>query len=149
MGRQRQEIEAAKLRGELLDAETVGTTLNEIAVVFSTQLVPRGNFLSNDIYDHEHVVLLSDIETKAHQFIQTASCAEGEVNCAPVVDHYSFVDYDPDAWVVNGRAFPDTVHATYDASACIATADRGLVTDPNAPFPGPGFFTGYFRYSVK
>lgn len=97
---------------------------------------------TKDTYDHEYVVLLSDIETKAHQFIQTASCAEGEVACAPVVDHYNFIDYDPDAWVVNGRAFPDTVHGTYDASACVATADRGLVTDPNAPFPGPGFFNG-------
>lgn len=36
--RQRHEIEAARLRGELIDAETVGTTLNELGVIFSTQL---------------------------------------------------------------------------------------------------------------
>jgi DNA-binding transcriptional MerR regulator len=36
--RQRHEIEAARLRGELIDAEEVGTCLNELAVIFSTQL---------------------------------------------------------------------------------------------------------------
>jgi len=36
--RQRHEIEAAKLRSELIDAEEVGTCLNELAVIYTTQL---------------------------------------------------------------------------------------------------------------
>jgi FtsP/CotA-like multicopper oxidase with cupredoxin domain len=94
-----------------------------------------------DTYDVEYVVLLSDIETEAHDFIQTALCVEGEESCAPVVDDYNFADYDPDAWVVNGRAFPDTVHGIYDAAACVARPadERGF---DHAGGANPGFFEG-------
>jgi FtsP/CotA-like multicopper oxidase with cupredoxin domain len=110
---------------------------------------------ANDTYDREYMLLLSDVEVKAHDFIQTALCAEDPgLGCDPLVDHYSFVDYDPDAWLVNGRAFPDTVappSAPADDEAC-ATDSGGRNLDEstgefdgcNPMFSGPpsGYLTG-------
>ena len=57
------------------------------------------NFAYNDIntfYDQEYVMLLSDIDTRWHQSVLTG----GDFNA---------VDFRPDFWLVNGRAFPDTL----------------------------------------
>lgn len=40
--RRRHELEIAKRRGELIDAETVGQVINELAVIFVTQLEGMG-----------------------------------------------------------------------------------------------------------
>lgn len=57
------------------------------------------NFVYNDIhsyFDKEYVMLLSDIDTKWHDSVQTG----GDFNP---------VNFKPDFWLVNGRAFPDTL----------------------------------------
>jgi len=58
------------------------------------------NFAYNDIhtfFDKEYVMLLSDIDTRWHDNVET-----GEPPFNPV-------DFRPDYWLVNGRAFPDTL----------------------------------------
>jgi FtsP/CotA-like multicopper oxidase with cupredoxin domain len=113
---------------------------------------------ANDIYNREYVLLLSDVEVAGHDFIQTALCAEDPgLGCTPLVEHYSFGEYDPDAWIVNGRAFPDTVAppSTPEADEACATLDdpatsRNLDTSTgdfdgcNPMFGGPpsGYLTG-------
>ncbi|MBU3114003.1 multicopper oxidase domain-containing protein [Clostridium lacusfryxellense] len=57
------------------------------------------NFAYNDIrsyFDKEYVMLLSDIDTRWHDSVETG----GDFNP---------VDFRPDFWLVNGRAFPDTL----------------------------------------
>jgi hypothetical protein len=57
------------------------------------------NFAYNDIhsyFDKEYIMLLSDIDTRWHDSVQT----DGNFNP---------VDFKPNFWLVNGRAFPDTL----------------------------------------
>lgn len=57
------------------------------------------NFAYNDIntyYDKEYVMLLSDIDSEWHQSI---------LKNTP----YNAVNFKPDFWLLNGRAFPDTL----------------------------------------
>jgi hypothetical protein len=68
------------------------------------------NFAYNDIrsyYDKEYVMLLSDIDTRWHDSVETG----GDFNP---------VDFKPDFWLVNGRAFPDTLlpHPLTLSSGC-------------------------------
>lgn len=60
-------------------------------------------FAYNDIqtyYDKEYVMLLSDIDLKWHQTVQTTVETGISFNAS---------DFKPDFWLVNGRAFPDTL----------------------------------------
>ncbi|MBW9148157.1 multicopper oxidase domain-containing protein [Clostridium sp. CM028] len=57
------------------------------------------NFAYNDIrsyFDKEYIMLLSDIDTRWHDSVQTGG-------------NFNPVDFKPDFWLVNGRAFPDTL----------------------------------------
>jgi hypothetical protein len=57
------------------------------------------NFAYNDIntfFDKEYVMLLSDIDQAWHEVVSTGGT-------------YYAVDYKPNYWLVNGRAFPDTL----------------------------------------
>jgi hypothetical protein len=57
------------------------------------------NFAYNDIHsysDKEYIMLLSDIDTRWHDSVETGGS-------------FNPVDYRPDFWLVNGRAFPDTL----------------------------------------
>lgn len=57
------------------------------------------NFAYNDIrsyYDKDYIMLLSDIDTRWHESVQTGG-------------NFNAVDFRPDFWLVNGRAFPDTL----------------------------------------
>lgn len=57
------------------------------------------NFAYNDVrsyFDKEYIMLLSDIDTRWHDSIETGG-------------NYNPVDFKPDFWLVNGRAFPDTL----------------------------------------
>ena len=57
------------------------------------------NFAYNDVrsyFDSEYIMLLSDIDTRWHDSIQN--------HC-----EFNPVDYKPNFWLVNGRAFPDTL----------------------------------------
>lgn len=57
------------------------------------------NFAYNDIHsysDKEYIMLLSDIDTRWHDSVETGG-------------NFNPVDFRPDFWLVNGRAFPDTL----------------------------------------
>ena len=57
------------------------------------------NFAYNDIrsyFNKEYIMLLSDIDTRWHDSVQTG----GDFNP---------IDFKPNFWLVNGRAFPDTL----------------------------------------
>lgn len=57
------------------------------------------NFAYNDIqsyFDKEYIMLLSDIDTIWHDSVETGN-------------NFNPVDFKPDFWLVNGRAFPDTL----------------------------------------
>ncbi len=51
-------------------------------------------------YDKEYVMLLSDIDLKWHQTVETAF-ETGKI--------FNASDFKPDFWLINGRAFPDTL----------------------------------------
>ena len=58
------------------------------------------NFAYNDIntyFDKEYVMLLSDIDSTWHNAVLTAD------------PNFNAVNFKPDYWLVNGRAFPDTL----------------------------------------
>lgn len=58
------------------------------------------NFVYNDIntyFDKEYVMLLSDIDTKWHESVLHPEML------------FNAVDFKPNFWLVNGRAFPDTL----------------------------------------
>lgn len=58
------------------------------------------NFAYNDIntyFDREYVMLLSDIDTRWHDSVLNDT-------------GFNAVDFKPDFWLVNGRAFPDTLY---------------------------------------
>lgn len=60
-------------------------------------------FAYNDIqtyFDKEYVMLLSDLDLKWHQTVQTAVQTGIAFNAS---------DFKPNFWLVNGRAFPDTL----------------------------------------
>lgn len=57
------------------------------------------NFAYNDVrsyFDKEYIMLLSDIDTKWHYSVEIGG-------------NFNPVDYRPNFWLVNGRAFPDTL----------------------------------------
>lgn len=70
------------------------------------------NFAYNNIhsyFDKEYVMLLSDIDSKWHESVQNQ-------DKNPPPPPFNPVDFKPDFWLVNGRAFPDTLlphHLTY------------------------------------
>lgn len=74
------------------------------------------NFAYNNIhsyFDKEYVMLLSDIDSKWHESVQNQ-----DLNPPP--PPFNPVDFKPDFWLVNGRAFPDTLlphHLTYPANS--------------------------------
>ena len=60
-------------------------------------------FAYNDIqtfFDKEYVMLLSDLDLKWHQTVETSPQTGISFNAS---------DFKPDFWLVNGRAFPDTL----------------------------------------
>lgn len=71
------------------------------------EMIPRyashRHFAYNNIqtyFDQEYVMLLSDLDLKWHQVVQTAY----ETGLA-----FNASDFKPNFWLVNGRAFPDTL----------------------------------------
>ncbi|HDK7166965.1 TPA: multicopper oxidase domain-containing protein [Clostridium botulinum] len=63
------------------------------------------NFAYNNInsyFDKEYVMLLSDIDSKWHKNVENQ-------NQDPPPPPFNPVDFKPDFWLVNGRAFPDTL----------------------------------------
>ena len=112
----------------------------------------------NDAYDKEYIWLLSDVDSPGRDAIQSdfnparlrGTPADprvtGETNQA--IRNYNFADYRADFWLINGRAFPDTILGTYDPAACNSAA---RVVDMAVDFPGcnppasgppSGFLTG-------
>lgn len=64
------------------------------------------NFAYNNIhsyFDKEYVMLLSDIDSKWHQNVFD----QGNTNPPP--EPFNPVNFKPDFWLINGRAFPDTL----------------------------------------
>jgi manganese oxidase len=113
----------------------------------------------NDAYDREYVWMLSDVDSVSRDAIQSdfnpaalagtpADPATTGENPADIIN-YNFADYQADYWLINGRAFPDTILGTYDPAACNSdparTVDMGIDFDGcNPPASGPpsGFLTG-------
>lgn len=63
------------------------------------------NFAYNNIhsyFDKEYVMLLSDIDSKWHKSVE-------DQNQNPPPPPFNPVDFKPDFWLINGRAFPDTL----------------------------------------
>jgi FtsP/CotA-like multicopper oxidase with cupredoxin domain len=111
----------------------------------------------NDRYDREYIVLLSDVETAAHDAIQSDFNAAAlpviyPDTSAAAIDNYNFAEFTPNAWIVNGRAFPDTIapvstQAIDEACATDTTRSVDMAIDfpgCNPMFSGPpsGFLTG-------
>jgi hypothetical protein len=64
-----------------------------------SKIATNRNFAYNDIrsyFDKEYIMLLSDIDTRWHDSVETG----GDFNP---------VEFRPDFWLINGRAFPDTL----------------------------------------
>lgn len=105
-----------------------------------------------DKYDQEYVVLLSDVELAAHDFIQCGADATLRTcRALGFRQDYNFKNFRADNWTVNGRAFPDTVRRTTtpeEDAACAKTARTadalGFFEGCNPEFSGPpsGFLTG-------
>lgn len=113
----------------------------------------------NDSYDKEYVWMLSDVDTVGRDAIQTdfnPALLAGLPNDPAVTGEdpaaiaaYNFADFKPDYWMVNGRAFPDTLLPTYSATACasdpLRTADMAVDFEgcnPAASGPPDGLLTG-------
>jgi len=121
--------------------------------VYST----RGSF--SDRFDKEYVWMLSDVDSVSRDAIQSdfnpaalagtpADPATTGENPQDIID-YNFADYQADYWLINGRAFPDTILGTYDPAACNSdparTVDMAIdFVGCNPPASGPptGFLTG-------
>jgi FtsP/CotA-like multicopper oxidase with cupredoxin domain len=111
----------------------------------------------NDQYDKEYVWLLSDVDSLGRDAIQTdfnpallgidPSSRRGQA-----IENYNFARFDADYWLINGRAFPDTIFGTStpaDDAACAADPARhaDLALDfegcnHRASGPPSGFLTG-------
>lgn len=105
-----------------------GWTLNWIPQPQIPVTATNRNFAYNDIntfFNSDWVVLLSDIDSRWHQavFEQT---------------EFNPVDYKPDWWLINGRAFPDTLLPT--------TLPENLV--PNFGYSIPDGYEAYVRVST-
>lgn len=96
----------------------------------------------NDRFEAEYIVLLSDVELAAHDFIEWADApSEARPPGTPV--DYNFAEYSADNWLVNGRAFPDTIRPTYDPAPGCAP-----VCNPEFSGPPSGFLTGANNYAT-
>ena len=113
----------------------------------------------NDEFDKEYIWMLSDVDSPGRDAIQSdfnpAALAGTPADPAltgedpnDIID-YNFADYQADYWLVNGRAFPDTILGTYDPAACNSdptrTVDQAIdFVGCNPPASGPpsGFLTG-------
>jgi FtsP/CotA-like multicopper oxidase with cupredoxin domain len=112
-----------------------------------------------DAYDKEYVWMLSDVDSVSRDAIQsdfnpaalTGTPADPAVtgeNPADIVN-YNFADYQADYWLINGRAFPDTILGTYDPAVCNSDPAREVDQaidvvgcNPAASGPPSGFLTG-------
>jgi FtsP/CotA-like multicopper oxidase with cupredoxin domain len=126
----------------------------------SQSTVYGGQF--NDGFDKEYVWLLSDVDSPGRDAIQSdftpaalagtgADPALTGEDPADIVG-YNFADYQPDYWMINGRAFPDTILSTStpaDDAAC--NSDPARTVDLAIDFEGcnhaasgppSGFLTG-------
>lgn len=71
-----------------------------------TGSLPPGQYLYNDgdgstAYDREHALLLNEIDTRPHDLLEN-------------VQEFVWSDYDPNYFVINGRAYPDTIKQSTD-----------------------------------
>lgn len=60
------------------------------------------NFAYNDIntyFEKDYIMLLSDIDSKWHRSVEHPD----------IIPQFNPVDFKPDFWLINGRAFPDTI----------------------------------------
>ncbi len=73
-----------------------------------TGSLPAGRYAYDDgdgstAYDREFTMLLGEIDTRPHDGLEA-------------VQEFQWVDYDPTYFTINGRAYPDTIKPTADAS---------------------------------
>ncbi|USF86951.1 multicopper oxidase domain-containing protein [Candidatus Endoriftia persephonae] len=125
-----------------------------------------GNYL--DRFDKEYLMVLTDVDTRSRDFIQLAAAPAGSPAEAELLrrfdknsngtlepeEQYNFTDFKANWWMVNGRAFPDTLLPVTPAAttaACNNGTGRSLVVSDtgdfegcNPPASGPlsGFLTG-------
>ena len=99
----------------------------------------------NDRFDREYIVLLSDVETTAHDAIQSDFNASLLPTIYPdtstaAINNYNFVNFRANAWLVNGRAWPDTIRPISTPAAdqaCITTPRPSGRTAQRGPLPCP------------
>ncbi len=114
-----------------------------------------------DAYDKEYVWLLSDVDVVSRDATQSdftpATLAGTAMDPAvtgvdpAAIANYNFADYEADWWIINGRAFPDTIlpaSTPADDAACASaarTVDMGVDPvvgcNPAASGPPSGFLT--------
>ena len=70
-------------------------------------------------YDRQYALLLNEIDPRPHDNLEA-------------VQEFQWTDYEPVYWIINGRAYPDTVKPENDPSTA-TPAD--LVADPGQPRP--------------
>ena len=99
----------------------------------------------NDRYDREYIIFLTDMDIDGHDFSQDPpgwTAAHNNVE-------FNFGTFTGDAWMVNGRAFPDVLLPMVDTAACNATPRTEDPTthdfvgcNPAGSGPPTGFLTG-------
>ncbi|RME43777.1 MAG: hypothetical protein D6791_14640 [Chloroflexi bacterium] len=107
------------------DVEHVQMGMNGIVYVRplqngDTSLYPSGKFAYNDGdgstgYDREYTLMLNEIDTRPHDNLIA-------------VQEFLWTNYKANYWVINGRAYPDTVKASHDPSLIIP--ETGEVGQP-------------------
>jgi hypothetical protein len=91
----------------------------------NTVLFPSGKYAYNDGdgstgFDREFALLLNEVDTRPHDGLLA-------------IQEFVWSDYAPQFWVINGRAYPDTLLPnTYDGHWTGTGAEAGLESQPNS-----------------
>ena len=99
---------------------------NDVCNFISSNGITNRNFANSDpssFFNKEYVILLSDIDSAWHLAVETQN------------PNFNPVDFKPDYWLVNGRAFPDTLLP--------AGVDVGTPGDKNGPYEIPPGYDSY------
>ncbi len=109
-----------------------------------TQTVFGGGY--NDQYDYEYVVMISDFDSRWHAFIAAgagAAPAPGGKKKKKKIKLFNPVNFRPDYWLVNGRAFPDSIRPVYGTPGVGAVGNPPLSGPPIGHVPGSNNFVTY------